>query len=76
MPAKPIAAMGRSYRCPQADRRDCLQLAARQRSVEDGGRTPTGHCCAPPSAPIHPPRPAVVNPIRLKLMQIKNPGQA
>jgi hypothetical protein len=38
MPAKRIAAMGRSYRYPQADRHDCLQFAARQRGVEDGGR--------------------------------------
>jgi len=30
----------------------------------------------PSSSPIHPPRPVVVNPIHLKLMQIKNPGQA
>ena len=36
MPAKPIAAMGRSYRYPQPDRHDCLQFAARQRGVEDG----------------------------------------
>jgi hypothetical protein len=41
MPAKPIAAMGRSYRYPQADRHDCLQFAARQRSVEDGKLVPT-----------------------------------
>ena len=33
MPAKAIAAMGRSYKCLQADRQDCLQLAARQRGV-------------------------------------------
>jgi hypothetical protein len=33
MPAKPIAAIGRSYKCPQADRRDYLQFAARQRGV-------------------------------------------
>ena len=37
MPAKPIAAMGRSYKCPQTDRHDCLKFAARQRGVEDGG---------------------------------------
>ena len=33
MPAKRIAAMGRSYRYPQADRRNCPQFAARQRGV-------------------------------------------
>ena len=43
MPAKPIAGMARSYRYPQADRHDCLQFAARQRFVEDGGQSPTGN---------------------------------
>ena len=33
MPAKHIAGMARSYRDPQADRRNCLQFAARQRGV-------------------------------------------
>ena len=41
MPAKPIAGMARSYKCPQADRRDYLQFAARQRGVEDGAAAPT-----------------------------------
>jgi hypothetical protein len=41
MPAKPIVAMDRSYKYPQVDRHDCLQFAARQRSVEDGGQSPT-----------------------------------
>lgn len=33
MPAKSIAAMGRSYRCLQADRREYLQIAERLRGV-------------------------------------------
>ena len=33
MPAKRIAGMARSYRYLQADRRNCLQFAARQRGV-------------------------------------------
>src|SRR3990167_3985831 len=33
MPAKHIAGMARSYMYPQADRRTCLQFAARQRGV-------------------------------------------
>ena len=32
---KRIAGMARSYRCPQAERCNCLQFAARQRGVED-----------------------------------------
>jgi hypothetical protein len=43
MPAKRIAAMGRSYRYPQADRRNCPPFAAPQRGVEDGAATPTGN---------------------------------
>ena len=41
MAAMGFAGMARSYRYLQADRRDCLQFAARQRGVEDGERTPT-----------------------------------
>jgi hypothetical protein len=33
MPAKHIAGMARSYRYPQADRRNCPQFAARQRGA-------------------------------------------
>jgi len=33
MPAKAIAAMGRSYKCIQAERRNCPQFAARQLGV-------------------------------------------
>ena len=36
MAAMGFAGMARSYMYPQADRHDCLQFAARQRSVEDG----------------------------------------
>jgi hypothetical protein len=37
MAAKSIAGMARSYRYPKADRRDCLQFAARQRGVWTSG---------------------------------------
>src|SRR5690606_26589693 len=37
-----IAGMARSYKCPQDNRHDCLQLAARQRGVENGVTAPKG----------------------------------
>src|SRR3990167_6760333 len=63
MPAKRIAAMGRSYRCPQADRHDCLQFAARQRSVEDGAAAPTEalQTCSGSQEPVD--MPALASPL-------------
>ena len=42
MPAKRIAGMARSYRYPQADRRNCTPVCcATARRLDDGG-SPTG----------------------------------
>ena len=41
MPAKRIAGMARSYKYLQADKRNCLKFAARQRDLKDAAAAPT-----------------------------------